>query len=85
MKRYSSNPSIPNSGTKSVGGKEADMEKAPYKVLIFSKRIPEKPLEELTEWFATKKGAEDYARIFCNFNPKYRAEIYHEKENDHAE
>lgn len=54
------------------------MEKAPYKVLIYSKRIPGKPIEELTEWFATREGAERYARIFCDFNPKYKAEVYHE-------
>lgn len=54
------------------------MEKAPYKVLIYSKRIPDKPIEELTEWFANREGAERYAHIFCDFNPKYKAEIYHE-------
>lgn len=53
--------------------------KFPYKVMIYSKRIPSgKPIETLTEWFAIREDAESYARTLCSLDPKLTAEIYHE-------
>lgn len=49
----------------------------PYKVLVYSGRAHwDKPIEELTAYFPTREDAERYAHIFCDCDPKYRAEIY---------
>ena len=48
----------------------------PWEVIVFPSRAHwEKPIAELTESFPTEKAAQDYARIFANYNPKYVVEI----------